>query len=86
MLKMQLNMTVPADLDNEDRALGGEEEVFDLGEGERKVSRGGLRKALRDVVRDEDGLSEDEEEGSGPSETCTISTASACPSGMPNGA
>jgi len=59
---MQLNMTAPADLDNEDRALGGEEEVFDLGEGEKEVSRGGLRSALGDVVRDQDGLSESEEE------------------------
>ncbi len=66
---MQLNMTVPADLDNEDRALGGEEEVFDLGEGEKEAARGGIKKALQDVVRDQDGLSEDGDEEDAASET-----------------
>ena len=56
-------MTAPADLDNEDHALGGETEIFDLGEGEKEVSRNGLRKGLGDAVRDQDGLSEDELEG-----------------------
>lgn len=65
---MQLNMAVPADLDNEDRALGGEEEMFDLGEGEKEASRGGIRKGLRDVVQDEDGLSGDDDEASAATE------------------
>ncbi|KAK4688660.1 AdoMet-dependent rRNA methyltransferase SPB1, partial [Tremellales sp. Uapishka_1] len=62
--RLQLHMTAPEDLDNEDRALGGEE-VFDLGEGEKEIGRKGgkfSKKALKDVVKDEDGLDESEEE------------------------
>jgi AdoMet-dependent rRNA methyltransferase SPB1 len=54
-------MTAPEDLDNDDRALGGEE-MFDLGEGEEEMKRGHhSKKGLKDLVRDEDGMSESEE-------------------------
>lgn len=63
--KLQLGMTAPTDLDMEDRALGGEDEMFDLGEGEREMSRadvGGHN--LHDAVRDADGMSDSEDEAS----------------------
>lgn len=62
MQKLQLGMTAPTDLDMEDRALAGEE-MFDLGEGERELSRAGGRD-IGDVVRDADGMSESEDEAS----------------------
>ena len=54
-------MTAPADLDNEDRALGGEDEVFDLDHGEKDIARGGGSKSLQDFVEQQDGLSDEEE-------------------------
>ncbi|KAL1405295.1 AdoMet-dependent rRNA methyltransferase spb1 [Vanrija albida] len=57
--KLQLGMTAPTDLDMEDRALAGEDEIFDLGEGEREL-RG--RGNLHDTILDADGLSDEEEE------------------------
>jgi len=62
LLKLQLNMTAPEDLDIEDRALGGEDEMFDLGEGEKEMVRAGRVTALGDAVEDKDGMSEDEVE------------------------
>ncbi|KAK6902925.1 AdoMet-dependent rRNA methyltransferase SPB1 [Kwoniella mangroviensis CBS 8507] len=69
LLKLQLNMTAPEDLDTNDLALKGEEEIFDLEEGEAEAARQGKssRKSLRDIVNDEDGMdyesSSSEEEG-----------------------
>jgi len=68
LLKLQLNMTAPEDLDNDDRALGGEE-VFDLGEGEREAKRQGRSDDLHAALIDEDGMSEDEAESSEEEET-----------------
>ncbi|WVQ98720.1 AdoMet-dependent rRNA methyltransferase SPB1 [Kwoniella sp. CBS 9459] len=69
LLKLQLNMTAPEDLDTNDLALKGEEEIFDLEEGEQEAVRQGqsVRKSLGDIVQDADGMdessaSEDEEE------------------------
>jgi AdoMet-dependent rRNA methyltransferase SPB1 len=62
LLKLQLNMTAPEDLDIEDRALGGEDEMFDLGEGEKEMARTGRVTALGDAVEDQDGMDADEEE------------------------
>jgi AdoMet-dependent rRNA methyltransferase SPB1 len=64
LLKIQLNMTAPEDLDNDDRALGGEDDMFDLGEGEREMARSGRKKGkgLGEAVNDADGMSDDEEE------------------------
>jgi AdoMet-dependent rRNA methyltransferase SPB1 len=64
LLKLQLHMTAPEDLDNEDRALGGEDEVFDLGEGEREAVRQGRSTTLGETLTEADGMSEDEEEDS----------------------
>ena len=58
VLKLQLNMTAPADLDNDDRALGGEDDMFDLGEGEKEAKRRGV--ALTNL-KEQDGMSEDDE-------------------------
>jgi len=56
-------MTAPADLDVDDRALQGEDDVFDLGEGEKEINRRSLgKKALGDVIRDEAVEEDDEEE------------------------
>ncbi|WVW83095.1 AdoMet-dependent rRNA methyltransferase SPB1 [Kwoniella bestiolae CBS 10118] len=69
LLKLQLNMTAPEDLDTNDLALKGEEEIFDLEEGEAEAKRQGKssRKSLRDIVNDEDGMdlssSSSEDEG-----------------------
>lgn len=56
-------MTAPEDIIDTDNALAGEE-VFDLGEGEREGRRTGATKkrALRDVVKDVDGMSDDDDE------------------------
>lgn len=62
LLKLQLHMTAPEGLDNEDRALAGEAEIFDLGEGEREAARRGKRKGLGDTMVDVDGMSDEEEE------------------------
>ena len=62
LLKLQLHMTAPEDLDNEDRALGGEDEVFDLGEGEREAVRQGRSTGLGETLTEADGMSEDDEE------------------------
>ncbi|WVQ70086.1 AdoMet-dependent rRNA methyltransferase SPB1 [Kwoniella botswanensis] len=58
LLKLQLNMTAPEDLDTNDLALKGEEEIFDLEEGEAEAARQGKssKKSLRDIVNDEDGM------------------------------
>lgn len=61
--KLKLGMTAPTDLEFDDPELKGEE-MFDLGEGEREVSRAGGR-SLRDIVKDADGMSESEDEASG---------------------
>jgi len=62
-------MTAPADLDVDDRALQGEDDVFDLGEGEKEMGRRSLgKKALGDVIRDE-AAEEDEEEAAESSES-----------------
>ncbi|OCF45459.1 AdoMet-dependent rRNA methyltransferase SPB1 [Kwoniella heveanensis CBS 569] len=60
LLKLQLNMTAPEDLDTNDLALKGEEEIFDLEEGEQEAVRQGqsVRKSLRDIVSDADGMDE----------------------------
>lgn len=67
ILKLQLNMTAPEDLDNDDRGLAGEE-TFDLGEMEREAGRRGKKRAVDDIVADQDGMdaseSESEEEES----------------------
>ena len=68
LLKLQLHMTAPEDLDNDDRALGGEE-VFDLGEGEREAKRQGRSDDLHDALVEQDGMSEDEAESSEEEET-----------------
>nr|XP_018263852.1 AdoMet-dependent rRNA methyltransferase SPB1 [Kwoniella dejecticola CBS 10117]OBR86010.1 AdoMet-dependent rRNA methyltransferase SPB1 [Kwoniella dejecticola CBS 10117] len=64
LLKLQLNMTAPEDLDTNDLALKGEEEIFDLEEGEMEAKRQGSssKRSLRDIVQDADGM--DESEGS----------------------
>jgi AdoMet-dependent rRNA methyltransferase SPB1 len=62
LLKLQLHMTAPEGLDNEDRALAGEEEIFDLGEGEREAERQGRSTGLGEALTEVDGLSEEEEE------------------------
>ncbi|WVQ78097.1 AdoMet-dependent rRNA methyltransferase SPB1 [Cryptococcus sp. DSM 104549] len=59
LLKLQLHMTVPDDLDQNDLALQGEEEIFDLEEGEgeaRRQGKAGGLKSLHDIVRDADGM------------------------------
>ncbi|WVR05247.1 AdoMet-dependent rRNA methyltransferase SPB1 [Kwoniella sp. DSM 27419] len=60
LLKLQLNMTAPEDLDNNDLALKGEEEIFDLEEGEGEARRRGksAHKSLGDIVQDADGMDE----------------------------
>lgn len=55
-------MTAPEGLDNEDRALAGEDEIFDLGEGEREAARRGKTRGLGETMVDVDGMSEEEEE------------------------
>ena len=60
LLKLQLNMTAPEDLDMADNALGGEEEMFDLGEAEREAVRQGRSSTLHNAMADVDGLSDDE--------------------------
>ena len=60
LLKLQLHMTAPEGLDNEDRALGGEEEMFDLGEGEREATRQGRSTGLGETLTEIDGMSEEE--------------------------
>lgn len=67
VLKLQLGMTAPMDIETTDKALGGEEEIFDLGEGEKEMARRGVRGAdLGNVVlesgMDEGGEDEEEEE------------------------
>jgi AdoMet-dependent rRNA methyltransferase SPB1 len=62
-------MTAPADLDVDDRALQGEDDVFDLGEGEKEMNRRGAGRALGDVIRDEGAEEEDEEEEAESSES-----------------
>jgi AdoMet-dependent rRNA methyltransferase SPB1 len=59
LLKLQLHMTAPADLDNDDRALAGEDEVFDLEAGEKEAGRLGTEMA---ELAEQDGMSEDEAE------------------------
>nr|XP_019013520.1 AdoMet-dependent rRNA methyltransferase SPB1 [Kwoniella pini CBS 10737]OCF52301.1 AdoMet-dependent rRNA methyltransferase SPB1 [Kwoniella pini CBS 10737] len=63
LLKLQLNMTAPEDLDTNDLALKGEEEIFDLEEGEMEAQRQGksTKRSLRDIVQDADGMDESEE-------------------------
>ncbi|WWC90035.1 AdoMet-dependent rRNA methyltransferase SPB1 [Kwoniella dendrophila CBS 6074] len=72
LLKLQLNMTAPEDLDHNDLALKGEEEIFDLEEGELEAKRQGksTKKSLGDIVKDADGmdLSESESESEGNDE------------------
>ncbi|KAK8869823.1 AdoMet-dependent rRNA methyltransferase SPB1 [Kwoniella newhampshirensis] len=60
LLKLQLNMTAPEDLENNDLALKGEEEIFDLEEGENEARRhdGSGLKTLTDIVREADGMDE----------------------------
>ena len=65
LLKLQLNMTVPDDLDQNDLALQGEEEIFDLEEGENEARRRGKNGGLATLVDDGEGMdlaSESEEE------------------------
>ena len=62
LLKLQLNMTAPTDLDVDDRALGGEDEMFNLGEAEGEMSRQGRKNAIDSALQEEDGMSESEEE------------------------
>lgn len=59
LLKLQLHMTAPADLDNDDRALAGEDEVFDLEAGEKEAGRLGTEMA---ELAEQDGMSEEEDE------------------------
>ena len=56
LLKLQLNMTAPEDLDNEDRDLAGEE-MFDLGEGEREAVRRGRAGGIDSHLAEQDGMS-----------------------------
>ncbi|WVO12856.1 AdoMet-dependent rRNA methyltransferase SPB1 [Cryptococcus depauperatus] len=63
LLKLQLNMTAPEDLDQNDLALQGEEEIFDLEEGENQARRrghGGLRAVLDEQGMEIGTASEDE--------------------------
>ncbi|WVQ71638.1 AdoMet-dependent rRNA methyltransferase SPB1 [Cryptococcus sp. DSM 104548] len=46
LLKLQLNMTAPEDLDTHDLALQGEEEIFDLEENENEARRQGKKAGL----------------------------------------
>jgi AdoMet-dependent rRNA methyltransferase SPB1 len=63
-------MTAPEDLDVNDRALQGEDDVFDLGEGEKEMNRRGVsKKALGDVIRDEAAEEDDEEDQAESSES-----------------
>lgn len=65
LLKLQLNMTVPDDLDQNDLALQGEEEIFDLEEGENEARRRGKKGGLAALVENGEGMdlsSESEEE------------------------
>ncbi|KAE8538001.1 AdoMet-dependent rRNA methyltransferase SPB1 [Cryptococcus gattii VGV] len=65
LLKLQLNMTVPDDLDQNDLALQGEEEIFDLEEGENEAKRRGRKGGLAALVDNGEGMnlsSESEEE------------------------
>lgn len=56
-------MTAPTDLDVDDRALQGEDDVFDLGQGEKEMSRRKIsKKALGDVIQDEGAAGEDSDE------------------------
>ena len=55
-------MTAPTDLDNDDRALAGENEMFDLGEGEKDAKRKGVN-GIHDQLEGEDGMSDDEAAG-----------------------
>lgn len=62
-LKLRLNMTAPTDLDVDDRALQGEDDMFDLGQGEKEMSRNKIgKKALGDVIRDQGAENDEEEE------------------------
>lgn len=64
-------MTAPTDLDVDDRALEGEDDMFDLGQGEKEMSRRKIgKKALGDVIRDQEaeGSDEEGEEGAESSE------------------
>ena len=63
LLKLQLNMAAPADLDNDDQALAGEDDVFDLAEGEKEASRKGVS-GVHDNM-DEDGMSDEEDQPEG---------------------
>ncbi|WWD15904.1 AdoMet-dependent rRNA methyltransferase SPB1 [Kwoniella shandongensis] len=61
LLKLQLNMTAPEDLDANDLALKGEEEIFDLEEGENEARRHESgRQTLTDIVQDADGMDDSE--------------------------
>ena len=54
LLKLRLNMTAPTDLDVDDRALQGEDDMFDLGQGEKEMTRRKIeKKTLGDVIQDE---------------------------------
>jgi AdoMet-dependent rRNA methyltransferase SPB1 len=56
-------MTAPADLDVDDRALQGEDDMFDLGEGEKEMNRRDIgKKDLGDVIRDEAAADDEESE------------------------
>lgn len=56
-------MTAPTDLDVDDRALQGEDDVFDLGQGEKELSRRKIsKKALGDVIQDEGAAGEESDE------------------------
>jgi AdoMet-dependent rRNA methyltransferase SPB1 len=69
VLKLQLGMTAPTDLDMTDQALAGEDDIFDLGQGEKEMARKGYTGGdLGNVVLDESGMTSSEEEDQEESE------------------
>ncbi|RXK36437.1 AdoMet-dependent rRNA methyltransferase SPB1 [Tremella mesenterica] len=71
LLKHQLHMTVPTDLDFDDPTLGGEQ-VFDLGEGEKELSRRGRKSTLGETLKDADGMSSSDSESENEEEDAEV--------------
>jgi AdoMet-dependent rRNA methyltransferase SPB1 len=62
--RLQLGMTAPEDMVLEDDAALRGEDMFDLGTGENEVRRRGVKgKGLADLVKDTDGMDDDEQAG-----------------------
>lgn len=60
--RLQLGMTAPEDMVLDDDAALKGEDMFDLGTGEKEVKRRGVKgRALADLVKDTDGMDDDED-------------------------